>query len=535
MANQLNVAMIDVIASLHKRGWSQRRIAREVGVHRETVARHLERLRGTPKPANAPIGSDDGDSGPKPANAPTGSGASQGALQSVLIPADTDEPGPGRTSQCEPWRKAIEASCEQGLSAQRIYQDLVADYGFAGSYYSVRRFVRGIQGDTELPFRRLECAPGEEGQVDFGTGAPVMTPEGRRRKTYVLRVVLSHSRKAYSEAVYRQTTDDFLRCLEGAFRHFSGVPRCLILDNLRAAVKRADWFEPELNPKVRAFAEHYGFAFWPTRPYLPRHKGKVESGIKYVKHNGLKGRRFTSLEEQNAYLRHWEATVADTRVHGTTRKQVGTFFEQHERAALIPLPVAPFANFQEGRRTVHRDGHVEVARAYYSVPPEYLNREVWVRWDARVVRIFNNRMEQIALHCRQERGRFRTQSQHIVAEKISAVERGTSWLLSRVQLLGPQCMEWALAVVEHRGIEGVRVLQGLLSLADRHPVDALERACQIALSHGAYHLKSVRMLIERAAPQQQALPLLDEHPIIRPLWHYSQFVHDVFQHKEIDQ
>ncbi len=107
--------------------------------------------------------------------------------------------------------------------------------------------------------------------------------------------MLSHSRKGYAEAVHRQTTDDFLRCLENAFAHFGGVPRTLVIDNLRAAVKRADWFDPELCPKVRSFAEHYGIAILPTKPYTPRHKGKIERGIGYVKGNALKGRTFASL------------------------------------------------------------------------------------------------------------------------------------------------------------------------------------------------------------------------------------------------
>ena len=196
----------------------------------------------------------------------------------------------GRPSDCEPWREVIQSKCDLGLSAQRIYQDLATEHGFTGSYYSVRRFVHRLEPTRELPFRRLECEPGDEAQVDFGTGAPVVGPDGKRRKTHVFRIVLSHSRKAYSEAVYRQTTDDFLRCLENAFRHFGGVPRRLVLDNLRAAVKKADWFDPELNPKVRSFGEHYGLVFWPTRPYTPRHKGKVEKGVDYVQDNALKGR-----------------------------------------------------------------------------------------------------------------------------------------------------------------------------------------------------------------------------------------------------
>jgi transposase len=193
----------------------------------------------------------------------------------------------------------IRAKLDLGLSAQRVFQDLVAEHAFAGSYYSVRRFVSKLDAKHEWPFRRMECAPGEDAQIDVGTGAPVVGADGKRRRTHVLRVVLSHSRKGFSEVVFRQTTDDFLRCLEDAFWHFGGVPQRLVLDNLRAAVTKADWFDPELNPQVRSFAEYYGTALMPTRPYTPRHKGKVERGIDYVQENALRGRTFASLEDQN--------------------------------------------------------------------------------------------------------------------------------------------------------------------------------------------------------------------------------------------
>jgi hypothetical protein len=307
------------------------------------------------------------------------------------------------------------------------------------------------------------------------------------------------------------------------------VPRRLVLDNLRAAVTKADWFDPEINPKVRSFAEHYGTVFLPTRPYTPRHKGKVERGVDYVQENALKGRTFAGLEEQNRFLRDWELTVADTRVHGTTRRHVGRHFHDVERAALLPLPPDPFPSFREARRTVHRDGHVEVERAYYSVPPEYLARQVWVRWDARLVRIFNDRMEQLEVHPRQEPGRFSTRSAHIASEKVSGVERGAAWQLARVRRLGPQSTRWAEGVVAARGVEAVRVLMGLVSLAERHPIAAIERACGIAAGYGAYRLRTVRALIDRDAPRPEVLPFLSEHPMIRPLSEYQRFVHDASQ------
>ena len=201
MANRLKMALIETIQSLHQRGWSQRRIARELNVDRETVAKHLRGRHGESKPANAPLGSaaDGGES--KPANAPLGSAAGP----SPVPPTVPSPPAAAkRPSGCEPWRAIIEDKVARGLSAQRIYQDLTAEHGFRGSYFSVRRFVRRLLARADLPVRRFESAPGDEAQVDFGTGAPLVTPDGRRRKTHVFRIVLSHSRKAYSEAVTRR-------------------------------------------------------------------------------------------------------------------------------------------------------------------------------------------------------------------------------------------------------------------------------------------------------------------------------------------
>jgi transposase len=556
MANQLKMALIDTIVSLRERRWSQRRIARELGIDRGTVARYLLQAQQLSKPANAPIGSESGPENSKPANAPIGSepgpdyskpanapiGSESGSDHSKPANAPTgsaanatsasEAPGRGRPSDCEPWRAVILAKLELGLSAQRIYQDLVTEHGFTSKYPSVRRFVRRLHPAQAWPFRRLEGPAGEEAQVDFGSGAPIVMAQGRRRRTHVLRIVLSHSRKAYSEAVYRQTTEDFIRCVENAFWHFGGAPRRLVLDNLRAAVTKADWFDPEVNPKVQALAQHYGVALWPTRPYLPRHKGKVERGVDYVQENGLKGRTFASLEEQNRFLLHWEQTVADTRLHGTTRQQVAKVFAEVERAALRPLPIERFPFFHEGRRSVHRDGHVEVDKAYYSVPPEHMGRRVWVRWDARLVRILNDRMEPIAVHVKREPGRFSTQDEHIASAKISGVERGAAWLLGQVRGLGTQSTRWAEALIATRGVEAVRVLQGLLSLAKRHPGDQIEQACAVAHSYGSYRLKTIRTLLERQAPKQEQFAFMDEHPLIRSLLDYTQFVHDAFQ-KEV--
>jgi transposase len=536
MANRLKMVIIEAIMALRARGWSHRRIADELDINRETVARYLRRVSANSKPAKAPPGSAAIPAGAKPAKAPPGSDSDAGDSKPAMAPpgsappATVIEPTPEPSSSiCVPYQAVILVKLEQGLSGKRIWQDLVAEHGFTGQYHSVRRFVRRLGQGRALPFRRMECGPGEEAQVDFGTGAPIVTPDGQRRRPHVFRIVLGHSRKGYSEAVYRQTTDAFIRCLENAFHHFGGVPERLILDNLRAAVKQPDWYDPDLNPKIRAFGEHYGMVILPTKPRMPRHKGKVERGVGYVKGNGLKGRVFPSLEAENAHLLEWETTTADTRVHGTTRQQVGKVFMEVERFALKPLQSTRFPFFHEAQRQVHRDGHVEVAKAYYSVPPEYLGRRVWVRWDGRLVRIFNARMEPITTHAQREAGRFSTQPTHIAAEKISGVERGAAWLLGQTQRIGVEAARWSEAVIQARGVEGVRVLQGLLVLSTKHPSAGLEKACSIALSYGSYRLRTIRTLLKRDMPPQEQFAFMQEHPIIRDLSEYAHIAHAAFQ------
>jgi transposase len=515
MANQLKMAKVQSIRTLHQRGWSQRRIARELGIHRETVGRYV--LLTQQEPA-------------EPAKVPAGSVRSKPAK----VPAGSIGPPERSCSACQPLREVILAKLEQGLSAQRIWQDLVVEQGLAHGYDSVKRFVRKLRQATPLPFRRMECAPGEEAQVDFGRGAPIVGGDGRRRGCWVFRIVLSHSRKGYSEAVFRQSTDGFLQALENAFWDFGGVPRTIVIDNLKAAVKKADWFDPDLNPKVQAFCEHYGTVILPTKPYTPRHKGKIERGIGYVRNNALKARTFGSLNQQNRHLGEWEAHIADTRIHGTTRRQVGKVFAEVEQAALLALPAGRFPNFCEAQRIVHRDGHVEVAKAYYSVPPEYVGHRVWVRWDGRLVRVFTKRMELIAVHAQHEPGQFSTQWQHIPSRKISWVERGTACLLARASLLGPNVEHWARAMLQARGIQGVRVLLGLVSLGNRHRSDRIDKACAIAVTHEAFRLRAIRELIQREGRKQEAFEYLAEHEIIRDLARYGELVAASFRRESVE-
>ena len=303
MSNSLKVSLQTTIYSLDHRGWSRRRIARELGIDRETVGRYLRLAKpailttgleeaGDAKPA-IPTAGLEGAGEAKPAISTTGleeasevkpaiptpGFAGAGEAKSAISIAGLEEAsseakpaistvgnGVGRKSQCEPLAAVIKAKVELGLSAQRIYQDLVSENGFTDSYQSVKRFVRKLRTAQPERIWRLECQPGEELQLDFGLGAPIDDGQGKRRRSWVLRMVLSYSRKGYSEAVTRQDTETFLRCLENGLRNLGGSTLLLNLDNMKTAVLKADWFDPEINPKLADFCRHYAMHVVPCRP-----------------------------------------------------------------------------------------------------------------------------------------------------------------------------------------------------------------------------------------------------------------------------
>jgi transposase len=519
MSNVLKVSLQTTIYSLAERGWSQRRIASELRINRETVSRYLR----LSKAASSLAGVEDG-ADRKPAISITGKAAWEAEPKPAISSTGT---GAGRRSRCEALAQVIFAKLEEGLSARRIYQDLVEQNGFSDSYQSVQRFVRKLKAKQPQRVWRLEARPGEEVQVDFGLGAPICDGISRPRRSWVFRMVLSCSRKAYSEAVLRQDTETFLRCLENGLRAFGGVPLLLNVDNLKAAVLKADWVDPEINPKLADFCRHYGLNVMPCRPATPQHKGKVERGVAYVRANALKGRRFKSLAEENLFLKHWESQVADKRIHGTTRQQVAACFEQ-ERPHLRALPDSLFPSFQEARRNVHRDSYVEVARAYYEVPAELIGHQVWARWDSRCVRIFNQRMEQVQIHTRVEPGQF---SRVLGARGLHApVISSCRYWISRAAVLGEQCALWAQGAYVARGAESLRSIMGLCGLIKHHSASTLNNACSKALQAGTYRFKDLRRLLGQQA-EQKAFAFAESHPLIRDLTVYSNFINQFQTHE----
>ena len=478
MSNIIKMEIQQSIKLLKSKGLSDHRIARELAINRRTVKRY--------------------------------------ASDSKCTNSHTGKRGP--VSQCEPHRDRIKEAYHAGLSIERIHQDLKTAYGFTGSYHSIRRFVKTLEVDTPERIHRMECEPGQEAQIDYGTLYLPIGENGRLKKVHVLLVTLSHSRKSYVEAVLRQNTESFLRSLENAFRHFGGVPQRLCPDNLKAAVIKADWYEPQLNPKLRSFAEHYGTIIMPARPYRATDKGKVESGVKYVKNNALKGKDFKSLAQVNEHLQWWTAHIADKRIHGTTKRQVGVHFEESEKSALRALPQSLFPSFEEGTRSVHRDSYIEVKGAYYEVPAQHIGKQVWARWDSTMVRVFDTKMQPIVSHSRLEKGKYTRVLG--VGGCRGTVEQSVGYFRGKVIGMGEHTLAWADAMIALDKNRALRRLQGLLSFKGKYPKAKINDAARKACIHGQYSLRDLRRWIE-ASHDQETFSFLQQHELIRNPGNYD--------------
>ncbi len=504
-------------------GWSFRRIARETGVRRETVSRYSRPA--DPNAAKVFPGSEGAESGSEP-GPEEGLGPSAGSNPAKVFPGSGAKAAKAFPGSCLPprssaarFRDVILEKLELGLTVQRVYQDLQEEYDYAHSYESVKRYVR------KLTRRRravgvMHTIPGEEAQVDFFQGAPTLDGAGQWRRPWVFRMTLCHSRHGYEEAVWDQKVATFLRLHEAAFRDFGGVPRIIRHDNLKAAVVRACLYDPDVHPVYTALSEHWGFTALPTRPRNPEENGKQERSGGYVKDNGLKGRRFNSLAEQNQHLRHWNRTIARLRIHGTTRRQVITHFEETDRKALQPLAKEPFAIFERGTRSVHPDGHVEVDGAFYPVPAHLLGEEVEVRWDTHLVRVFHGEMP-VAVHARVRPGEWARRPGEQHQEPTSSQRAYVAKLIGTCARVGRPLEEWAEAAYVARGVRALRLIQGALHLVRKHPKEAVLHAAKKALVNRLFRsYKDLRRLTEQAdsAPAQRSL--LDVHEAIRPMNEY---------------
>src|SRR3989449_6555965 len=528
MSNVLSEEKKQQVLALGKLGWPLRRIEQATGVRRETAASYLKAegisihppgwRRARSKPA-IQVATDSG--GVKPAN--------EGEVTTDFISPFSKKrplqlpPPKTRSSNCEPFREIIELGVSRDRNAMAIWQDLVDGHGFSGAYNTVKRFVRQLRGVRQPQASGIIItAPGEEAQTDYGTGPMVRDPQtGKYRRTRLFVMTLGYSRKSVRLLTFRSSSQIWAQLHETAFRRLGGCPRLVVLDNLREGVLKADFYEPTLNPLFKDVLAHYGVTAMPCRVQDPDRKGKVESGVGHAQKTPLKGQRFETLEEAQTYLDNWELRWADTRIHGTTKRQVAAMFAE-EKPALLPLPIEPFRYYQYGERTVHLDGCVEVEAAYYGAPPGWIGRRVSVQWDAHQVRLLNPSTGQLLReHQRQARGGHRIQEQ----DRPKHTPLGNQQLLGRADRAGEQIGALCRSMHSEHGETAVRRILGVLSLSKEHGPASVDDACAAALEVGVCnYYRFVRRDLERNP--QLPLSLRQVDPLIRQLTLYRDFIQD---------
>jgi transposase len=535
VSNVLNEEKRQQVLALGRLGWPLRRIQHETGVRRETASGYLKAAGiavrppggwGKRPPTSRPANEVSPDFGGDFA-AVTTTAATPGQDSTPAETKPANEVSTGSTldqsttaSVCEPYRDFIELSLSKGRNAKAIYQDLVDDHGFTGRYSSVKRFVRRNRGKQTPEARAVILTPpGEESQVDYGAGPMVRDPHsGRYRRTRLFVLTLGYSRKCIRILTFQSSTRVWAELHEQAFRRLGGATKTVVLDNLGEGVLKPDIYDPALNPLYRDVLAHYGAVALPCRVADPDRKGKVERGVGHAKNTPLKGQRFESLEQAQAYLDRWEAHWADTRIHGTVKRQVAAMFAE-EKPALTPLPLEPFRHYQFGERRVNLDGCVEVEAAYYSAPPGWIGRAVNVQWDGRVVRLLEPRTGQLLReHLRQQRGHHRIPEQ----DKPAKTPRTTAQLLARCAKIGSHIGTLAERMYERGGQAEIRRILGITSLARHHGAALTDDACAAALDSGipANPYRFVRHWLERKTP----LTLRQVDPIIRQLTLYRDFI-----------
>jgi len=525
MANVLSDEKKQQVLALGRLGWSLRKIEEATGVRRETAGAYL-RAAGvavraprqvvlSPKPASASGVSTDSTT----AKAASGEGVSTDS-------ASAPHPPPGRApaaSACEPYREIIEEAASRGRNAVAIYQDLVVEHGFASKYASVRRFVAKLR-ERPTPEARVVIItePGHEGQVDYGEGPMVRDPTtGKHRRTRLFVFTLGHSRKSIRLLVFKSSTRAWAELHERAFRRLGGAPRVVVLDNLREGVVKPDIYDPTLNPLYADVLRHYGVVGLPCRVRDPDRKGKVESGVGHAQRTPLLGMRFETLDEAQTYLDRWEANWADTRIHGTTKRQVAAMFAE-ERPSLLPLPLEPFRYYQFGDRTVHLDGHVEVNGAYYCAAPGHIGHVLPVQWDDQHVRLMDPQTKQLMReYRRQERGRYRTPTDYL--PKRTPVT--TLQLLAMAAHAGKYVGALCSAIHRDKGEWGVKGILGVRALMRQHGVITVDDACAAALEMGVPTYRFVRRYLERRPRPPLALRQID--PLIRQLSLYRDHINRI--------
>lgn len=425
--------------------------------------------------------------------------------QSLLRRLDESLPEkmpPQNSSRAEPYRARIDKLLKEKVKVTAIY-DRLREQGYSGSYASVLRLARQIAPKPVEAYTRKECEPGEEAEIDFGYVGKMRDAEGKVRKAWAFVMVLSWSRYAYVEFVFDQKVETWLRCHRNALAFFGGVPRRLVIDNLKSGIMQAIRDDPHVQIAYRECAEYYGFLILPCRPATPEHKGKVEGGVSYVQGRFMGGKGILELRQANRDVRQWCQDEAGKRIHGTTKEQPRRRFEEVEKARLKPLPETPYDLAIWKKARLQRDCHVVFEGSYYSAPFRLIGQSLWVCAGTHQVRLFTEKHELVATHERAGKaGERKTHRDHYPAEKLPGLERTRESCQAQAAELGPAVQQVVQQMFEDPVLDRLHQAGRLLRLSETYGSRRLNAACQRALDYADPAYKTVKGILKQNLDQE---------------------------------
>ena len=486
--------VLDVLKRVH-RGEKRRSISRSTGRSRKTVKRYEETaeelgwVAGLHEPDEALA------SEVMAALRPGPRGLSPGEAERLLME---------HKERIDDWLHP-EPLGKRGLRLTKV-QTLLSRSGVRVSYSSLRRFaVKHLDwGMKAATMRVADVAPGELAEVDFGKLGIVPDPEtGKRRVLHALIVTLVHSRHQYVHVTHGQKLVDFIEGLEDAWEFFGGVPRRVVLDNLKAAVTKADRYDPTFQRTFNQYAEYRGFVIDAAVPRHPKGKPHVERQVPYVRENFFRGETFLDRDHAQREAVHWCMTTAGQRVHGTTRKQPLVQFEAYERGALLPFEGERFDTPDWAELTVHPDFHVQFRQALYSVPYRYRGRPVTVCGDSKLVRIYTDG-KLIKTHPRKPPGERSSPKEDYPPEMTAYAMRDTDYMIEVAAKKGDDVGLFVAKLLSGTyPWAKLRQAQKLMRLVDKYGPERVNAACGRALRFDVINVNKVKKIIEDALDREK--------------------------------
>jgi transposase len=488
------------VVRLHRMGRSTRVIARQLRMSRNTIRRYLEALERGGLLAGALDELPEVD-----------------ALRACVEVQAPAKPAPQQSSSIERWVERIEQMhADAGPTA--IHDFLrVNEPDYTGSLSAVKRLClrldrkRGPQPEeVAIP---VETVPGEVAQVDFKYAGKRYDPEhGVLRKSWLFLMTLGFSRRLFAQLVFDQKIETWLSLHIEAFEYFGGVPRVIVPDNLKAAVVRCAFGiddDPVLNRSYRELAHHYRFQIDPTPRAAPKKKGKVESDCRYAGSSFLAAWKSVDMAVDRRSLRKWLDEVANVRNHGTTKRRPLDLFEEVERAALLPLPSTRWERVLWKKARVHRDSHVQIDGAFYSVPWRWLHTEVWVRCIQHSIAVWADD-QRLCTHVRVGRGQRSTVPEHLPEHRADLRHRSREHWIERARRLGEDVER---LVVEIFGSDDVllklRRVQAVVTHLESFPRERAQAAARRARHFGCTEYAAIKSILRRGLdleplPQERA-------------------------------